>query len=158
MKGESTEERFFSKVDKDISNGCWLWTGGMDTSGYGVFYYEGKLHRAHRVSLILAEVEVGDLLVCHKCDIRNCVNPDHLFLGTQSDNIQDMVKKGRQNIGLRDNEHNGHTKIPNQDIILIREMYASKNYTQKQLAIQFGLAQTHISRIVRGKARKLGLT
>lgn len=91
----SLQERFNSKFNIDDDN-CWLWTGSLDKDGYGFLMYEGKAIKAHRYAFILNRGEIPeDLQICHSCDIRNCVNPNHLFLGTQKDNMQDAMKKGR---------------------------------------------------------------
>lgn len=91
------KERFLAKVNK--TDTCWLWTASVrGSSGYGAFRIGRKIYSAHRVSykLFKGEIPIG-LLVCHACDNRMCVNPEHLFLGTYSDNMKDCSKKGRIN-------------------------------------------------------------
>ena len=92
---------FWSNVDK--TSGCWLWTGSTNGCGYGQFTYNGKLEKAHRVSwqihhgpLPLWSGHTTGICVLHRCDVPLCVNPDHLFLGTQGDNVADMIEKGRR--------------------------------------------------------------
>lgn len=89
--------RFWSRVNKTPT--CWLWTGPVLNSGYGVVYGPGEIDStpAHRVSWLLAHgpIPPGRMHICHTCDVRLCVNPEHLFLGTARDNIHDMMAKGR---------------------------------------------------------------
>lgn len=91
--------RFWNKVNKEGPNGCWEWVGKIKVGkegGYGIF----RDMRAHRYSWELFNGLIPDkLIICHKCDNRKCVNPDHLFLGTQFDNMKDMTKKGRRAYG-----------------------------------------------------------
>jgi hypothetical protein len=106
----TTEERFWPKVDK--SGDCWLWTAST-RGGYGVFVSNGVRVAAHRLSLEMASGAVigADQKVCHHCDTMLCVNPAHLFVGTQGDNIRDMYAKGRWN-GRRMRCKRGHEFTP----------------------------------------------
>lgn len=94
-------ERFVSKIKK--SDGCWLWTScKRGITGYGAFRFNGKVVNSHRMAyeLFIGKIPEG-MLVCHKCDNKMCVNPDHLFLGTERDNYYDAVSKGRVIFGVK---------------------------------------------------------
>lgn len=100
--------RFFEKVYIPKEDGCWEWTGGLVSGGYGAFKAEEKTVRAHVFAYEQAHgpikplsPEEGCPFVLHKCDNRKCVRASHLFLGTHQDNMDDMVKKGRQHRGPR---------------------------------------------------------
>ena len=89
------EERFWEKVNRDGPGGCWIWTGS--TNGrYGQVCLNGVPKKAHRISWEMKNGPIPDGLHClHRCDRPECCNPSHLFIGTQADNIADMIKKGR---------------------------------------------------------------
>ena len=96
-----SEARFWAKVELTL-DGCWLWTGSKTgpgpytTGGYGTVYWRGEYLLAHRVMWELANGPIPEgMHVLHRCDVRNCVRPDHLFLGTHQDNMADMARKGR---------------------------------------------------------------
>ncbi len=87
-------DRFWSKVNKTET--CWLWNGAL-TNGYGFFSVKLKNYRAHRwyYEYLNGKINSSKRILCHKCDIRHCVNPDHLFLGSYKDNTHDAINKGR---------------------------------------------------------------
>jgi hypothetical protein len=128
-----------------ITKGCWTWTAGISAVGYGVFKYLGKSRRAHRFIYELVKGSIGDLYVCHTCDNRRCVNPEHMFLGTPQDNSTDMVNKERQNRG----EKNPKAKLSKEDIVEIRRKYELGIANQVELAEEYKVRNGHISKIIR---------
>lgn len=87
-------ERFFEKIRINKS-GCWIWTGSTSKRGYGEFWNGERVMAAHH--FLLCRKPAPNLEACHRCDVRNCVNPQHIFWGTRSDNVRDMFSKERQN-------------------------------------------------------------
>ena len=139
--------RFLDKVDR--SGNCWEWKGSILLCGYGQFRFMGKMAKAHRVAWILLVGEIPDgLLVLHHCDNRSCVNPDHLFLGTYSDNMQDAYAKDRMVIPDTSGENNGRAKLTWNDVNTIRELYATGEFFQRELGERYGVKQRTISNII----------
>lgn len=136
------EALFWSKVRKTES--CWNWTAGKDKDGYGISYV-GFSIRAHRQSYQMHFGAIHDgLFVCHRCDNPSCVNPAHLFLGTNTDNIMDASAKGRMRFGSR----HGRSKLSDADVLSMRTMKA-QGFSLDKLAIRFGMAKSQVSRIVK---------
>jgi HNH endonuclease len=137
MRRVPTEVRFWRYVRKTPK--CWLWVGYLH-HGYGVICGdEDKNLRAHRVSWIIHNGPIKDgLLVCHHCDNRRCVRPDHLFLGTYADNNADMSCKGRVKFNPQYGEKCGASKLTVAQVIKIRQLQA-KGITLQELANRFGV-------------------
>ena len=145
-------KRFWDKVRK--TQGCWEWCASKSSGGYGTFRIARKSVAAHRMAwhLINGDIPIG-LCVLHKCDNKACVKPSHLFLGTQQDNIEDMVKKGRSRrcgnatVDIR-GEQNWNADLTENEIKEIREAYA-RGVRQQVLAETYQTTQSNISHIVR---------
>lgn len=148
------EERFFSNVhtEQRSSGGCWIWSGGLFNVGYGQIRVGHKKLGAHRVSWMIhrGEIPTG-LLVCHKCDVRSCVNPEHLFLGTYKDNTRDMDRKKRRI--TRSGENNGRAVLTNVIVAEIRKSYVhgSREFGCTSLGHRFGVSRATIWLVVAGK-------
>lgn len=142
------EEKFFDKVAFGMSE-CWYWYGAKHYLGYGLMSALGET-KAHRVSWIIHNGKIPDgLSVLHKCDVRNCVNPNHLFLGTQKDNVLDMHNKNRNVNSPRYGEKNPISKFTNLQAIQIREEFLNCNVLQIELARKYNVSPMAISRLIR---------
>jgi hypothetical protein len=131
--------RFDNKVMPELNSGCWLWTGALTTWGYG-FFYVGPVTRCIGAHIASWNFHRGpkpqNKWVLHTCDVRCCVNPDHLYLGTRADNEADKMNRGRQAKGER-----GTAKLTAQDVLSI----LGDNRTQQVIAADFGVTQANIS-------------
>ncbi len=136
MKKEAllrVKNRFENKFEK-IENGCWLWLASTFHNGYGQFQFEGRPQHASRVSYVLYKDEIPNgLFVCHTCDNPLCVNPEHLFLGTHKDNMQDKIKKGRHVSSI--GENNGKSKLTENDVRDIRQSKESAKILAEKYSI-----------------------
>jgi HNH endonuclease len=134
---------FWSKVIRSEGDGCWIWTGAMSGDGYGQLGVLGWRTGAHRFSYELTNgaIESG-LRVLHRCDNPPCVRPNHLFVGTQADNVLDMVSKGRRSptVGAR----NPNAKLSDDQVMAIR---ASTGRTDADLGREFGVTGKQIGNI-----------
>ena len=143
MADRDFTKRFWAKVEKRGPNDCWLWTASKDRHGYGTFQLNGKPRKAHRLSWVLSNGPVPDgFCVCHSCDVRLCVNPSHLWAGSNKANTVDMVAKGR-NVTLR-GEEASWSKLTNEEVVAIK---STVGVSQRKMARQYGVCQTMISKI-----------
>lgn len=139
------------RVDGD----CWMWTRAVDRDGYGRIAIEGGNRKVHRAAFALWVGSIkAEHSVCHRCDRPACINPDHLFLGTQADNMRDMAHKGRR-LGVKAlfGERHGMAKLSNADVRAIR----AATCTQAELARRFGVSAGTINMILRGKTWRTAL-
>jgi len=142
IKKKPIKDRFEKFIYMEPNSGCWLWMGGLFKNGYGQFKIGLKVKYAHRVSYEIYKGPIPEEMdVCHYCDIRSCANPDHVFLGTHKENIQDCSNKGRHNKPKGSQHH--QAKLQDKDIIKIREDPRSQNVISKE----FGVCQAQISNI-----------
>jgi HNH endonuclease len=123
---------------------CWLWTRARNNKGYGRVRIDGKMQLAHRVAWQIYKGEIPEgMFVCHKCDTPACVNPDHLFLGTNADNIKDSYDKGRSN---QQGERNGNRKLKPEQVTEIR----ASSESCRVLARRFGIGKSQVANIKKG--------
>ena len=155
-------DRLLAKVTK-LSSGCWFWCGTKNGAGYGTIGLGTKEQGkgfVHRVSYELHKGTIPDeMVVCHKCDCKLCVNPDHLFLGTHQDNIDDAKSKGRMCAGERwknvdrntaIGERHGMAKLTESDAKEILRLFHS-GQNKAQIARRFGVSRASIRNIVLGR-------
>lgn len=168
MKARSDFQVLTSIEKKSVRipfSGCQIWMGSCMANGYGQIGYQGRNEYAHRVAWLLQKgsIPIGSN-VLHRCDVRCCINPDHLFLGSQLGNVHDMMIKGRAVMKgapsgrnpmqlyprILAGERHGMAKLTEHEVAEIRRRYAAGE-KQKALASEFGVNQPHISRIIRNE-------
>lgn len=152
-KAMPLKDRFMKHVFPEPNSGCWLWVGFVGGNGYGGIRQTGpdeKSRTAHRVSW---EIHFGPippgLCVLHKCDVRSCVNPQHLFLGTKKDNTQDSLAKGRFTTG----EVNGWSKLTDESVMSMRRR-RKLGEKIRDLASEFGVCYETARRVLAGERWK----
>lgn len=160
MRDLNLESRFWAKVDK---NGpipphrpelgqCWVWTASKQKKKgkeYGWIRFAGRMFMAHRIAWYIETGDFSPIQVLHKCDNPSCVRFSHLFEGTNDDNVADKIAKGRDFAPV--GEMHGNAKLSELEVRQIRHLYMTGQLVQTELARKFNVAQTLISRIVRGE-------
>lgn len=156
MLNERELRNFQRKIDKK-PDGCWWWNASKTRGGYGkvkLRRFRDREFLAHRVAKAHYHGENinSELFFCHKCDNPACVNPDHIFLGTPQDNVDDMIKKGGHSVGDRRGSKNG-ANVLNES--MVEEILAKLNLmTNVDIAKEYGVTHSTISLIRRGKSWK----
>lgn len=142
------QKRFWAKIDVRGPGDCWLWKGSKSARGYGKLWILEKIYGAHRIAVILSgrSFDVG-MQACHRCDVPSCCNPEHLFVGTRSENKVDAMNKGRVPRG----ERHGKAKLSEDTVI---EILSLKNtgLTQTEIGSRFGINFKHVSSILTGRS------
>ncbi len=137
-------ERFENNIHRITESGCWIWMGGSTSGGrYGFFSSRYKAGSAHKAALRLYKgLDVPSTTsVCHSCDVGFCVNPEHLFLGTHTDNMRDMVRKGRHK--------SGRQKLSKNDLELAK-LFRRNGLQVKKIAEYFEVDRGHMSKLLTG--------
>lgn len=141
------QTRFDRHWTPEPNSGCWLWFGATTNKGYGSFRIEaGKEMGAHRASWLLNRGSIADgMQILHKCDTPACVNPDHLFVGTNLDNMRDRYVKGRYDGSHAAGENNFHSKLTAADVRVIR----AASGTMREIGKRFGVTGSLVTKIKR---------
>lgn len=153
LSNKHIKRRLINGSVRHPKSNCWFWIRSISTMGYGQLTVDGRTRFAHRISYkLFLNKSLGELHVCHRCDNPRCINPEHLFLGTRSDNMQDASKKGRINnpIISLPGEKNPMSKLKVEDVEEIK-IRCNGSETQKEIANDFGISQSQVSYINTGK-------
>lgn len=142
-------DRFMAKVGPEGESGCWEWTARKTPQGYGRFFFNGRNALSNRVAweLFVGPIPSG-LHVLHRCDNPACVNPRHLWLGTNADNVADKVRKGRTQASR--GEENPRARLSRDDVIAIRRRYGA-GVSSKELSAEYQVARNYIPMIAARK-------
>lgn len=136
---------FMQSFIPEPNSGCWLWEKTLNNKGYGLLQCGGFKGYAHRFAFLMFNGSLEGKHVCHRCDMPSCVNPEHLFLGTASENMSDCVAKGRHasqrnTTNYAKGERQAHSKLSVPQVLEIR----ASTLSQRKLASQFGVSKNSI--------------
>lgn len=151
-QGMPLEERFWLYVDKKGDSECWNWVGSVK-HGYGNLHNDKRNIGSHKLSYILHRGKVPEgKEVCHRCNNRACVNPNHLYVGTHKQNMQQVTADKRWLRMDHRGEKNNSAKIKATDVPIIRKLYSMGKYKKKQLAHLYNISISQIGRIINKRA------
>lgn len=174
-----TEEKFWAVSERNDVTGCWIWRGRKSTTGYGLCVVNKKVERAHRVAYRLTRGDLDQhLCVCHRCDVKLCVNPMHLFAGTHQDNMRDAIKKGIIPCHGRDGRSKkyervaqprkpipqklgpprmtkGRAKLQPHEVLEIRAACSVHGHNKCHIAKRYGVSRSRIYDILNGVTYRL---
>jgi len=149
-KGSTSEEKFWSKVKLTADDErCWEWQGCVNEKGYGKIQRNNKRYYAHRFAWLLVKGIEPQMFLLHSCDNPICVNPKHLREGTQKDNINDCIERGRKPVG----DKCSYAKLTNKQVKKIKQMLRD-GIPQPRIAVEIGITDKRVSAINTGKAWK----
>lgn len=141
------QDRFWEKVNIAGDDECWEWQACRTKIGYGQFGIRNRIWKAHRIAWLLTHKQnPRDKFICHHCDNPSCCNPKHLFLGNNQLNMQDKAQKGKSN-----GELNNYSKLVTQEVLDIRMLYSTGEYSQQRLGDMYNVSRTCIKKIVQRK-------
>ena len=144
---------FWERMTPEPNTGCWLWTGALSSSGYGSVQMSGKIRSSHVVAWVLTRGEVpAGKWVLHRCDVRACINPDHLFIGTPAENSADMVRKGRQS--RTGGEDHAAARLTSAQVGEIRQLRQTTGLSYTSIGARFGVSASTVEHIVNGRTWK----
>ena len=155
-------DRVLNRVVRIPFSGCWIFTGATNEFGYGIVGTGGRgspNDRAHRITYrhFCGDIPAG-MFVCHECDVPSCCNPNHLFLGTNQDNVNDMVRKKRNSPPPRNPHVTGSShplsKFTDDEVAFARDCHFLYGTSIYRLAKEFGVAQSTMQRVVKGERYK----
>lgn len=154
-KKRPDKERFWERVDQGQPDECWPWSAGKTSQGYGAMHWKGSKCLAHRISY---RIEYGPIpegkVVMHSCDNPPCVNPNHLSIGTQGDNVRDAQKKGRNASGddvkwwKGEGREHHKAELTDDQRLEVKRRYDNEDISQYQLSDEYGVSQSAISYII----------
>ncbi len=149
-------KRFESKIEKNPVTGCWIWKGCGSHQSYGKFRIGGRKGRmwyAHRAAwLIYHKEDPAERSVCHSCDVKHCVNPEHLFLGSQKDNMRDASAKGL--LKQPQGQDSVNAKLTNRQVREMRKKHKDKEIPLRLLAKEYEISKSQAWNIISGSQWK----